>query len=105
MESLSDLPQATQAYQAIQKPRCEHIQDKSRENAGRLAIPDGPAQEKRDQLFKLIWKRDDEELTLSEAERRARPKAEPDMDGLWGQPGFAQWLYSYDAVEEVGYTV
>ena len=100
-QSPSDLRQATLAYQAIQKPRCEKIQDRSRENAGGLSMPDGPAQQSRDQMYEKQMQQQDEELALGEAERRARPKARPDMDAPFGDPSFFQWLYRYDAVEEV----
>lgn len=97
----SDLPQATLAWQAIRKPRCERIQNASRENAGSLALPDGAAQQARDQRFRNVTRMQEEEFALSEEERRARTKAEPDMMAPFGTPAFSQWLYSYDAILEV----
>lgn len=42
----------------------------------------------------------DQEIAIPEEERRARPKAAPDMDARFPAEAFLQWLYAYDATAE-----
>lgn len=102
MKSPDDLRKAVMAYQAIRKPRCEHVQQIAKGNADMLILPDGPEQEERDRQLK-------ETLEMS-AKRRMdiengvyeRPNTEPDPNATTIEtPGARMWLYGYDALEEV----
>lgn len=51
-----------------------------------MTLKDGPEQQERDHMFAIAMKKKDEELALSEKERRLYPKLSPMcMGGLGGQ--------------------
>lgn len=65
-------------------------------------MPDGPEQEKRDELWGKMtaaWKKELEELGDKEVKNKPRPKPDPESEDM-RSPGTRMWVYGYDAAGE-----
>lgn len=51
-DNRSKIPKLLSAYQDIRMPRCKMIQDRGRHLKNMMILPDGPAQQARDQIFR-----------------------------------------------------
>ena len=104
MKSPDDLRKAVMAYQAIRKPRCEHVQQIAKGNADMMVLPDGPAQEERDRQLKETLEIAKKNRTDIENGVYERPNIKPDPNAMTIEtPGARMWLYGYDALEEVSF--
>lgn len=88
-----DLPGAAALYERLRRDRCERIVEVSRENALTFSMPDGPAQETRDERFKAA-----KEGILAQVSGK-NELAIPTADGKkpFPHPQFMMWLYGYNA--------
>lgn len=75
------MPLALEAYEKAQKHRAETIQQTCLTTRAALHLPDGPAQESRDQKFKIL-------------------STGGDNDDKWGDPEFQRFLWSWDSEAE-----
>lgn len=67
-----------------------------------LTMPDGPGQEKRDELWAAMtraWKKELEELGPEGVKNKPKPKADPESDDM-RSPGTRMYIFGYDAIEE-----
>ncbi|KAH7407955.1 hypothetical protein BKA64DRAFT_436061 [Cadophora sp. MPI-SDFR-AT-0126] len=83
---LSDIPQALKTYEKLRRPRAERIQATALITGQYKVMPDGPAQQQRDE--KMAQRMD-----------RANPKYE-----YWRAGGGLEWLYGYDFLYQVSLT-
>ena len=90
---------ATKVYEELRKPRVERMQEASREGYAFLGASEDfmPI---RDEMVAKQTKAFDDELMLSEEVRRAKPKAEPEMNGRFPFEPYLQWLYGHDVIED-----
>ncbi|KAG4441105.1 hypothetical protein IFR05_003395 [Cadophora sp. M221] len=87
--SLDDIPRLTRAYEDIRKTRAEKIKATSHGNMKQYGLPDGPEQKARDEMYSKSL------LPLLETTKEdIVPK--PDMNAVYGSPGFSSWVYTYD---------
>lgn len=86
---------ATKVYEQIRKPRVTRLQEISRQHYGFLNAS-GEAVKHRNAALRELDKQMWETLKIPE-ERRKIPKPEPDPTA----PFQAQWLYGYDAIQDV----
>ncbi|EXJ68259.1 uncharacterized protein A1O5_08874 [Cladophialophora psammophila CBS 110553] len=93
---IADLPRAAKDYEHLRRPRCERIQEISRENATTFALPDGPMQEARDQIWRA------QKAMLEKQLQEDTPLAIPaeDMAQQFPHPALVQWLVGHDIIEE-----
>ncbi len=100
-----ELSAATDAYQAIRRPRVEHVQEIARGNGDMWVMPDGTEQQARDTRSKEMMGKYDQELKkIGREGMRAKPKPLPDMNGKWPEAAALMWLHGYDAIKEVSST-
>jgi salicylate hydroxylase len=85
MQTRSQLPQALRMYQQLRKARGEAIVRETFEQRKSFHMPDGPAQQARDQIF------------LSQLGKPLKGA----FPSRWTCPEVQPWLYGYDAFEEV----
>ncbi|KXJ85635.1 hypothetical protein Micbo1qcDRAFT_221762 [Microdochium bolleyi] len=85
MESRDQLPQALDMYQRLRKARGEAIVRETFKQREAFHMPDGPAQEARDQLF------------LSQLGKEITGR----FPSRWTCPTIQPWLYGYDVCAEV----
>ncbi|KAJ0427024.1 hypothetical protein BJY00DRAFT_320549 [Aspergillus carlsbadensis] len=87
MKSKSQLPAILRLYETLRKERGEAIVRETFKQRHDFHMPDGPEQEKRDEIF------------------RAQLDKNGEVDGAfpsrWTCPEVQPWLYGYDAVKEV----
>ena len=89
---------STQAFENVRKTRVERMQIASHEGYDFLAGTDADFVPIRDKILADQTKVYDIELEIPEEERRARPKAEHDMNARFQTEPYLQWLYGYDSV-------
>lgn len=53
-KTIENIPAVLQAFQEIRQPRCKLVQDWSAAQGQRATLPDGPMQEKRDEMLKKL---------------------------------------------------
>ncbi|KAH7388933.1 hypothetical protein BKA64DRAFT_125359 [Cadophora sp. MPI-SDFR-AT-0126] len=88
-QSSEDIPRLTQAYEDIRKPRAEKIKATSLGNIKQYGLPDGPEQVVRDEMYSKSL------LEVTQATKDViTPK--PDMNAVFGSPGFTSWVFTYD---------
>ncbi|KAL2062579.1 hypothetical protein VTL71DRAFT_5651 [Oculimacula yallundae] len=87
--TIYDLPRLTHAYQDIRKPRAEKIKATSLGNMKQYGLPDGPEQEARDEMYR-------KSLLPVDGSTRAMLAPKPDINAVYGSPGFSSWIYMYD---------
>lgn len=85
MQSRSDLPKALLMYQQLRKARGDAIVRETFKQRESFHMPDGPAQQARDQIF------------LSQLGKPLKGA----FPSRWTCPEVQPWLYGYDAFEEV----
>ncbi|PVH69102.1 FAD/NAD(P)-binding domain-containing protein [Cadophora sp. DSE1049] len=78
----TDIPQALKTYENLRRPRAERIQATALITGQYKVMPDGPAQQKRDEKMKQRMD-------------RGNPKYE-----YWKAGGGLEWLYGYDFLKE-----
>ena len=99
-----DLPAAAKAYQAMRKPRVEHVQEIAKGNGAMWVLPDGAEQDARDKRSKHSMEVYDQELKkIGREGTRAKPKTQPDMNGKWPEPAALMWLHGFDTITEVSH--
>ncbi|KAK5171736.1 uncharacterized protein LTR77_003372 [Saxophila tyrrhenica] len=88
---------ATEAFQAVRQPRLHRMQIACHDA---VELLDGKEDfiPVRKQMLAAATKAYDADLALSEAERRARPKEDADMQAKFPTEPYLQWLYGYDAI-------
>ena len=79
------LPKVAELYQKLRKERGETIQKETFKQRHDFHLPDGPEQEKRDELM----------LSMLGGELKA------DFPSRWTCPRVQRWLYGYDSYKEV----
>jgi salicylate hydroxylase len=94
--SAEDLQSAIEDYEHLRKPRCERIQEMSRENGSTFSLPDGPAQQARDKALKAQM----HALDKIFAEDTPLVVPEEDMTKSYPHPAAVQWLVGHDVVSE-----
>jgi len=87
---------ATEWYEQIRKPRVTRLQEISRDFCDFLGAS-GEAAKARDTMLRELDREMWETLRIPEEERKKMPKPEPDMMA----PFPAEWIYGYDAMQEV----
>lgn len=87
---------ATKVYEQIRKPRVTRFQELSRNHYGFLSAS-GEGVKHRNAALKALDEEMWETLKIPEEERRKIPKPERDPNA----PFPTQWMYDYDAIEEV----
>ncbi|KAI9374233.1 FAD binding domain protein [Aspergillus egyptiacus] len=85
MKSKSQLPQLLRLYESLRKSRGEAIVRETFKQRHDFHLPDGPEQEKRDEIF------------LSQLGKEIQGA----FPSRWTCPEVQPWLYGYDAVQEV----
>ena len=85
VQSTSDLPKALRMYQQLRKARGDAIVRETFKQRESFHMPDGPAQQARDQIF------------LSQLGKPLQGA----FPSRWTCPEVQPWLYGYDAFEEV----
>ncbi|KAH9206540.1 FAD dependent oxidoreductase domain-containing protein [Leptodontidium sp. 2 PMI_412] len=88
-QSLKDISRLTQAYEDIRKTRAEKIKATSYGNMKQYGLLDGPEQEARDEMYSknlLPLPENTKEMVVSK----------PDMNAVYGSPGFSSWVFTYD---------
>ncbi|OCT51560.1 6-hydroxynicotinate 3-monooxygenase [Cladophialophora carrionii] len=95
-QGVEDLPRAAADYEHLRKPRCERIQEISRENGTTFSLPDGPAQRARDQA----WLAHRMALEKQLAEDAPLLVPEEDMTKQYPHPSVVQWLVGHNITEE-----
>lgn len=88
-----DLPKVAVLYETLRKDRCERVVEVSRENALTFSMPDGVAQETRDERFKAA--KEGILAQVSGGSELAIPTADSKMP--FPHPQFMMWLYGYNA--------
>ncbi|PYH78108.1 FAD binding domain protein [Aspergillus uvarum CBS 121591] len=85
MKQKSDLPQILRLYEKLRKSRGEAIVRETFKQRNDFHMPNGPEQEKRDQVF------------LSQLGKELKGA----FPSRWTCPEVQPWLYGYDAIKEV----
>ncbi|RAH69360.1 putative monooxygenase [Aspergillus aculeatinus CBS 121060] len=85
MKQKSDLPQILRLYEKLRKSRGEAIVRETFKQRNDFHMPNGPEQEKRDQIF------------LSQLGKELKGA----FPSRWTCPEVQPWLYGYDAIKEV----
>ncbi|EXJ58578.1 hypothetical protein A1O7_06005 [Cladophialophora yegresii CBS 114405] len=95
-QNVEDLPRASTEYEHLRKPRCERVQEISRENGTTFSMPDGPAQRARDQAFRA------QRIALEKQLAEDAPLVVPeeDMTKQYPHPSVVQWLVGHNITEE-----
>ena len=89
---------ATKAYEALRKPRVEHIQALSH-GAGVDFLRE-QSDGARDAMLAERLRIDEAEMARPEEERKADPRPHPDINAPYLSPPYCQWLYGHDAIKE-----
>ncbi|KAL2844755.1 FAD binding domain protein [Aspergillus pseudoustus] len=87
MKSKSQLPAILRLYEALRKERGEAIVRETFKQRHDFHLPDGPEQEKRDEIFRAQLPNNGEIVGA--------------FPSRWTCPEVQPWLYGYDAVQEV----
>ncbi|KAL3452904.1 hypothetical protein BJX65DRAFT_302812 [Aspergillus insuetus] len=87
MKSKSQLPAILRLYETLRKERGEAIVRETFKQRHDFHMPDGPEQEKRDEIFR--------------AQLDKNGEIEGAFPSRWTCPEVQPWLYGYDAVKEV----
>lgn len=53
-KTIEEIPAVLRAFQEIREPRCKLVQDWSAAQGERATLPDGPMQEKRDEMLRNL---------------------------------------------------
>lgn len=93
LPSPSHLPQYLTAFAELRSHRTSKIQQTSRASLLALTMPDGPAQEARDAMWRD--RRTDESIV------EAWNRTTIDEDASIADPSFMKWVQGYDVVEMV----
>ena len=93
----SSLPRAVRAFETLRRPRCERVQEISRQNRHLQAMIDGPGQEARDKTMAGATEMLEKAIVGGEILAN-KPKA--DMHAPYPSPGSTMWLWEYDAIQE-----
>lgn len=96
MKNTTGLSGALKLYERARKPRVERISEIARSNNAMLFLPDGPAQEGRDNRMKQM--RSLQQGSVYGQTSGGRPM--PDMTAPFPSPPFLEWLYA-DVVKDV----
>ena len=91
-----DIPRAFKDYEFLRKPRCERIQEISRDNGTTFSLPDGPMQQTRDRIW-LAQKAALDKLLADDAHLAAPVE---DMTQRYPHPSVVQWLVGHNVAEE-----
>ncbi|KAI1325210.1 hypothetical protein F5Y16DRAFT_423286 [Xylariaceae sp. FL0255] len=96
-----DLPRAMRAWNDLRQRRLVNIRRMAQGNADFLTLPDGPGQEKRDQLWGAMtagWKKELADMG-EEGYRQRKVTPDPDAQDV-RTPAARMYLYGYDATGE-----
>jgi len=91
-KSTSDIPQALKAFEIIRKPRVNMIGALAERNEQTWQLPDGPGQQKRDEMMKKI---------PIGAAQDWDGKHIDEPPGLPPNPLFWPWIFGHDVIDFV----
>jgi salicylate hydroxylase len=95
-QNVEALPRVAADFEHLRKPRCERIQEISRENGTTFSLPDGPAQQARDKA----WLAHRIALEKQLAEDAPLVVPDEDMTKQYPHPSVVQWLVGHNITEE-----
>ena len=87
----SDIPKVLEAFETIRKPRTDFMQRFARSRKAMFCMPDGPDQEKRDSMMKVLF----------QPEWNGEPINDPPA---LGTPLQEHYVRSYDVIKDVRFT-
>lgn len=107
VHSRADIPRSMHIWNEVRQQRMESVRRYASGNQQFLTMPDGPGQQKRDQVLAMstaAWKK--ELVELGEEGYKNKPKVQPEsQSGDVRSPEYRMYLCGYDAADETRVTL